>query len=216
MAKKSSMHLVFNYRGKLHDFMSIICGRKDNSFYFHIAGELDRPMMVGSIAKQPGNRSTITFADFRQVDLYRNKVSVHETGRIHSTGRDGKKVSDAAGGAPFDQIKHQQAYLLVAPRDPSTYPIKTAADPARDVVINLRPEEDAFFIQFWVARIGSTVSPPIHPHQLTEPLHIEWIGKNFGLILHVQKVFKGPQLDRVGWPPFSLVMHRVDDKKGSR
>ncbi len=203
MAEKF-IRIVFDYRGQRHKYMRIFCSGKDNSFYFHIYGDLEKPMMVGPSGDLLENGS-IDLTKWKPVDFFRNKLSLHESGAIHATDRTGQKRGKGIQSVPFKQIEHYHFYLFSAPRNPASYPVQRVADIRHDVLLPLQPNEDAIYFQFAVKRTGiKFVMKKLERSYLMAPIEVEWATKPFGLLIHGQRVVRGPGITRVRWPAFSL------------
>ena len=203
MTKDVTTRITFTYKGSTYKFMSFWVGRNDNSFYFHVYRRPDEPLMVPPQMTGKGGRRNIPFKEFTPTTFTPHKISVHESGTIHTTDKTGARHADGRKTIPFAEIQGIHNIVILAPKHPEQL-VKGSHDPARDINLGLPEDIRPFTVQFFAYRQGESIPPflPAGVKLLLDPVQIQITGKAYGLMILFIPV-GGPV---IYWPEFFVYM----------
>jgi hypothetical protein len=184
--------------------LSFFVDKKDNSFYFHLYEEDNEVFKSYSVTSENGI-TKIEFDKIKEHDFQRNKISLHQSGYIHSTDKNGRRLKDNIIGFPFSEIEISKLILILAPKKIDTLPILNKLDLTRDIVI-IMSLGNPFVINFEIFKKSELKNlPTIHEDNfLGGFIEITIDDKEYGLRFYLQSL-KG----NGRWPDFSTVLSRI-------
>ena len=183
--------------------MNYFPDKKDNSFYFHIYEECSKKL---KIPVQERNDGLIDFRDFVDTDFRRNKLSIHQSGYIHSTDENGKRFKDGVVGIPFTSIEKSLLILVLGPQKIETLVEIETTNLKTDILVELPKDLTPFTINFEIYRKTKISELDFAIPNLISGGFIltEYDSKEFGVRFYLQKV-----LGDAIWPPFNLILTRI-------
>ena len=192
--------------------MKVFTRGNDNSIYFHLYGEANQEMVGHPPLGLPSKLPTIRLDDLKPTGFFRNKISLHESGVIHSTDRAGKRRSNGTASVPFSQIAGAAFYLHVAPQHPASLPIDDKPNAERDVVFGLPLEQQPFLVEFGVKNAANhlPLEPLSAPHYMCPAFTWRVAARPYELIVQLSRVVHGPAVTEIRWPHASFVLQRAD------
>ncbi|MEK7705579.1 MAG: hypothetical protein AAB426_11520 [Myxococcota bacterium] len=211
MAKDKIARIVFSYGGGRYHFMSVMVGR-DNSFYFHVARRDGEPYCTAKIATTPGVRTPIRFDDFRVSSFDFNKVSLHASGEIHLTDKQGAASENRSFGLPFERIDAYREALIAAPCKPDLLPVPRMR-PGFELMLPLPDDMTPFFLSFTIVRHGADYADSLPPpgDVMGDYALLPQMGSAFGLLVTARTVGQEKTGTVVTWPPNSFWLFRKDN-----
>ena len=154
----------------------------------------------------------IIFGDYHPVDFDANKISFHESGYVHTTDKSGKRYRDGVRGIQFSNIDKYLHILALAPKRPSDMVKLAKVDLLRDLKIDLKDNIQPFVLHFAVHRKSVQLSG-IYPGEIDlldgKIIKVDFDDKEYGLFIGMTRVLKGPNVEKVEWPPFTLIFKRI-------
>jgi hypothetical protein len=186
--------------------MNYFPDKKDNSFYFHIYDEAYENIRVPNTPLENRNDNLIDFNDFKTTNFKRNKLSIHESGYIHSTDNYGNRFKDGIRGIPYNEIDKSLLILILAPKKIENLIEIENPNIKPRIQFDLPSEIEPFTIHFEVYRKAKKNKlTTLNPLSLTgNHILAEFTSKDFGLRIYIQRI-KGP----AAWPPFNLILTRI-------
>jgi len=205
MAKEKSTRIVFKYNNKYYKFIGFFVDKNDNSFYFHTYEEANQNFKMFDFLWKQNESTKIEFERFKEFDFVKNKLSFHESGFIHSTDKNGKRLKDGVKGIPFSKIDTSLLILIIGPKKIETLIEIDEPNKNRDLLIEL-PEVNPFTINIEVYRKSEANKLDInHANNIFGGyILFSQQNKEFGLRIYAQKVEGVPV-----WPPFTLTLTRI-------
>lgn len=202
--KRKSTRIIFNIDETLYKFASFFVDKRDNSFYFHLYEEDNENFKSYNVTSDKG-MTKLEFDNFDEHDFQRNKLSLHESGYIHSTDKNGKRLKDNVTGFPFAEIDTCKLVLILAPKKIDTLPILEKTDPLRDIVV-LLTLGNPFVINFEIFKKTEVENLPTDHEDNIIGGYIEITidDKDYGLRLYFQSI-KG----KGQWPDFTATLTRI-------
>lgn len=186
--------------------MNFFVGKSDNSFYFHLYEEANGNLKTYEVSSLENGKTKIDLENITDHEFKRNKISLHESGYIHSTNNQGKRLKDNIIGIPFNQIEISNLILLVIPKRIDSLEVIDKSDESRDVVVHLPNSTEPFSINFEIFKKNNEDKLVInHPKNILGGyLNITIDQKDYGVRLYLQSI-KG----KVRWPDVSFVLTRI-------
>jgi hypothetical protein len=202
--KRKSTRIIFEINQEYYKFASFFVDRNDNSFYFHLYEEADENFKSYNVISENGT-TKIEFDNINEHDFKRNKLSIHQSGYIHSTDKNGKRLKDNIVGIPFSQIESSKLILILLPKKIDTLLKLEKIDHSRDVCISITLG-NPFSINFEIFKISEIENlSTIHENNILQG-YVEIIidEKDYGLRIYLQSI-NGPRI----WPKFSVALTRI-------
>jgi len=111
------MRIIFNLNGINYKFMRILENKTDgdNSFYFHFHENKNELLKLAKIVQIDNNNFKIE-NKFNEFEFYRQHLSIHESGRIHSKSYNGDYLDTKLKGIPFEEIEVTKLVMLIIPK----------------------------------------------------------------------------------------------------
>lgn len=206
--QSKSQRIIFGYKNRNYKFVSFFTDKKDNSFYFHLYRRPGETPMEPKIPLHERGDSKIDFTSYHQTNFKENKISFHKSGYIHSTDNQGNRFKDGTIGIPFETIDSFLFILVLAPHNPTEMIKLDKIDSTRDVHIGLPDNIEPFAVHFAVYKRNTNPKPNVL-HRIGRIIKCEYNNKDFGLLICLSKVLKATGIDKVNWPPFTLVLKRI-------
>lgn len=190
--------------------MNFSMSKSDSSFYFHFYDDAIEKVKLPRTPLENRNDGRIDFDDYVETNFFRNKISLHESGIIHSTDRRGNKLRKGIVGLPFAEIEVSRLVLICGPKKIDTLTPYNKVDPSTDMIIHLPKGIKPFTLHFDVYRKSRSEETDIsNPNLLFGGfVMVEYSDKDFGLRLYGQSV-----LGDANWPPFNLILTRLKENK---
>ena len=204
--KLKPTRIIFKYNGKYYKFMSYFVDKTDNSFYFHIYNENIDGVKQFNISKQGTTGMKIDFENVKGTDFKRNKLSFHQSGYIHSTDNNSKRLEDGIIGTKFKNIETSLSILVLGPQRIDTLTEIKATSHKTDIVFDFKSNIQPFTVHFDIYRLSNESKLDISNPNLYSGEYImtRYDHKEFGLRMYLQKLL-GDEI----WPPFNLVLKRI-------
>jgi hypothetical protein len=204
--KKKSPRIIFVKDNKLYKFMSFFVGKSDNSFYFHLYEEANGNLKTYEVTSLENGTAKIELENLKEHDFRRNKISLHESGYIHSTNQNGNRLKDNVIGIPFSKIETSNLILLIVPKKIETLEEIHAVDESRDLRIQLPNPIEPFSINFEIFKKDCEDKLVIN-HEgniLGGYIAVTFDDKDYGLRFYLQSI-KGKST----WPSVSFSLARI-------
>ena len=195
--KQKPSKIYFRYKGSLYKFLNVFADNKDNSIYFHLYERANRKLNSAIISNK-----VIYIEKFETHDFEQNKITFHESGYIHSTNKNGKKLKDSILGIPFREIDVELSILAIAPKKIDSLIIANKEINGNDLIIDFEDKSIIpFILVFEIIRISKKNDLiPLARQTVT----IEFPNKEFGLRFHIQEIMLDSK-----WPEHSITLIRT-------
>lgn len=203
--KRKSTRIIFRQAEVDYKFASFFVDKNDNSFYFHLYEEADANYKSYNLSAENG-ATKIEFDNFKEHDFKRNKLSIHPSGYVHSTDRNGKRLKDNIIGIPFVEIETSKLILVLAPKKIDELIKIDPVNPLRDIIIILSKDINPFTLNFEIFKKSELENLATdHENNLIGGyIEVTIDDKDYGIRFYLQSVNgKGD------WPDFSIVLTRV-------
>jgi hypothetical protein len=186
--------------------MNFVVANSDNSFYFTFYNDSFQNVKLPSIPLEERKDGKIDFADFIETEFRRQKLSIHESGYIHSKNKEGEILKKEVIGFPFDKIEISKLILICGPTKITE--LEKIVEPRNktDIVISLPDNISPFTLHFDIYRKSKESELDFYNPDLLFGGYIlrSQDEKDFGLRIYGQSV-KGNAI----WPPFNLILTRL-------
>jgi hypothetical protein len=204
--KRKSTRIIFGYNNKLYKFMNFFVGSNDNSFYFHLYEEANGNLKTYEVTSLENGTTKVDLANLTEHDFKRNKISLHESGYIHSTNQSGKRLIDNVIGIPFKKIEVSNLILLIFPKKLDSLEEVNQLNDLRDVFIELPNTIQPFSLNFEIFRKSSKDKLATnHEGKIVDGyLLITVDDKEYGIRLYLQSINRNDL-----WPSVSFCLTRI-------
>lgn len=186
--------------------MNFFVGSNDNSFYFHLYEEANGNLKTYEVTSLENGTTKVDLANLTEHDFKRNKISLHESGYIHSTNQSGKRLIDNVIGIPFKKIEVSNLILLIFPKKLDSLEEVNQLNDLRDVFIELPNTIQPFSLNFEIFRKSSKDKLATnHEGKIVDGyLLITVDDKEYGIRLYLQSINRNDL-----WPSVSFCLTRI-------
>ncbi len=209
MARRLPLRIVLNYRGVSRKFVTVIVG-KDNSLYIHQNRPLGQPWRMPRVeaASDASARMILDFKNFEEPTFELAKLTIHQSGFIHTTDRRGKRYKEGTRGPSFAEMQLPYDMCVLVPCDPELLP-PHQRDRAHVAQIELPDDIRPFHLTLSVIASSAPPLPVAGPLLPRQPLNFLFEGLPRGIALTLWPVKPKEPGAIVEWPPFPFVIVRT-------
>jgi hypothetical protein len=186
--------------------MNFFVDNNDNSFYFHLYEEANGNLKTYEVTSLENGTTKIDLTNLTEHDFKRNKISLHESGYIHSTNQSGNRLKDNVIGIPFKEIEISNLILLIFPKKIDWLEEVNQLNEMRDVFIELPNTTQPFSLNFEIFRKSSKdkLAKNHEGNIVGGYLLVTVDDKEYGIRLYLQSINGNGS-----WPSVSFCLTRV-------
>jgi len=187
--------------------MNYQISKSDNSFYFTFYNDSVKNVKIPRTPLEERKNGVIDFNDYIETDFRREKLSIHESGYIHSKDKNNNILKKGVIGIPFDKIDISKLILICGPPKIDELIEINQIRATSDIIIHLPDNISPFTLHFDIFRVSMESNlDNSNPNLLFGGfILIKHTNKEFGLRLYAQSVG-----GKAFWPPFNLILTRLE------